>query len=133
MSEERIMTYEELTKKIKSLPRGTIIPKPQAEKNFTIKGIGKRRNEEALIYIIPTNNPEKYPKGHEKGITFNEFYSSYAILQETSKFERAWIETNLPECIKEGSCNFTTIGGIFELLGIAQYNNLGCYILKKKQ
>lgn len=122
-----MLSLEELTQKIKSLPAGTIIPKPESENDFTIKGLGMRRNEEALIYRIPTNDPDKYPRGHEKGITFTEFHKAYTVLQETSNFTSKWFDTELSECAKEGGCNFTTIGGIFELLGIAQYSDFGRY------
>lgn len=122
-----MLSYEELTQKIKSLSAGTVIPKPQSEKDFTVKGLGMRRGEEALIYRIPTNDSEKYPNGHEKGITFGEFYKAYSVLQEISQFTKKWFNENLPECAKEGDCNFTTIGGIFDLLGIATYSESGTY------
>lgn len=122
-----MLSREELTQKIKSLPTGTVIPKPESEKDFIIKGLGMRRGEEALIYRIPTENLEKYPRGHEKGVTFTEFYEAYTVLQKTSKLTREWFDENLPECAKEGGCNFTTIGGIFELLGIASYSGVATY------
>lgn len=122
-----MLSREELTQKIKSLPVGTVIPKPESEKDFTIKGLGMRRGEEALIYRIPTNDLKKYSHGHEKGVTFAEFYKAYAVLQETSNFTREWFYKNLPECAGEGGCNFTTIGGIFELLGIASYSKSATY------
>lgn len=124
-----MLSLEELTLKIKSLPAGTVIPKPESENDFTVKGVGMRRGEAALIYRIPTNNPDKYPRGYEKGITFTEFYKACTVLQETSSFTREWFDTNLPECAKEGGCNFTTIGGIFQLLGIGSYNGSATYKL----
>lgn len=130
MEEHKMLSFEELTQKIKSLPAGTVIPKPESEKDFTVKGVGMRRGEEALIYRIPTNNLEKYPHVHEKGVTFTEFYRAYTVLQETSQFTRKWFNENLSECAKEGDCNFTTIGGIFELLGIAAYSKPGTYMRK---
>ena len=116
-----------LTQKIESLPAGTVIPKPESENDFTVKGVGMRRGKAALVYRIPTNNLEKYPHGHEKGVTFEEFHKAYTVLQKTSSFTREWFDKNLPECAKEGGCNFTTIGGIFELLGIASYSAPGTY------
>lgn len=122
-----MLSFEKLTQKIKSLPAGTVIPKPESENDFIINGLGMRRGEEALVYRIPTNNLEKYPNGYEKGITFTEFYAAYTVLQETSEFTKKWFKENLPECAKEGGCNFTTIGGVFQLLGIAAYSNRGVY------
>ena len=43
---------------------GMLIPKPDAKSDFAIKGWGKRRGEDALIYYIPNHrNP---PISHTK-------------------------------------------------------------------
>lgn len=123
-------SFEELTQKIKALSVGMVIPKPESEKNYTIKGLGESRGEEALVYKIPKNNPEKHSKESEKRITFTAFYKAYTVLQETSQFTREWFNESLPECAKDGGCNFTTIGGIFEMLGIASYSEPATYIRK---
>ena len=105
---------------------GTIIPKPKAKKDFIVKGIGIRRNEKALIYLIPNHkNPEK---PHEKGITFSEFEKAYKNLIASGEFTHEWFNKNLSKCSQEGSCNYTTIGGLFELLKISKYSGLGIYI-----
>ena len=39
---------------------GTVIPKPEATADFTVKGWGRRRSKDALIYRIPNHsNPSK--------------------------------------------------------------------------
>lgn len=88
--------------------------------------MGKRRGEDSLIYTIPSHTRDK---PYEKGITLSEFEKSYSQLQETGCLERSWFTSYLKECAKEGSCNFTTIGGVFQLLGIAQYSERGKYQL----
>jgi len=56
---------------------GTVIPKPDAKKDFIVKGWGKRRGEDALIYFIPNHkNPDK---PYQKGITKSEFEESYQL------------------------------------------------------
>jgi hypothetical protein len=106
-------------------PSGTRIPKPNAKADFIVKGVGKRRNENALIYQIPNHqNPNK---PYSKGVTFTEFEKAFTRLQTSGEFTREWFDANLPECSKEGGCNFTTIGGIFELLNIAKYTGPGRY------
>jgi hypothetical protein len=103
----------------------TVIPKPEARSNFTVKGWGKRRGEPALIYNIPNN---KNPKRHnEKGITESEWRRAYIQLMKTGYFTTKWFKENLSDCAEEGSCNFTTIGGIFEELGLAEYSCRGRY------
>ena len=37
------------------------------------------------------------------------------------------VNDKLVDCRKEGGCNFTTIGGVFELLGVAVFSHRGCY------
>ena len=106
------------------------IPKPEAKKPFRIKGMGTRRGEEALIYTIPSHTREN---PYEKGITVSEFEKAYRELQETGSLTRSWFNASLSACGKEGSCNFTTIGGVFQLLGMARYVERGRYDALKPQ
>ncbi len=104
---------------------GTVIPKPRAKGEFVVKGWGTRRGERALIYRIPNNKNPGRP--YEKGITVSEFEQAYEKIMTSGEFSSRWFNENMNECSKEGSCNFTTIGGIFQLLGLAGYN-LGVYM-----
>lgn len=108
--------------------QGKVIPKPKAKADFTIKGIGKRRGQKALIYRIPSHS-QKSPF-YEKGITISEFQDAYDCLLTSGKFTRAWFNENMPKCAQEGACNFTTIGGVFELLGFAEYTEKATYSKK---
>lgn len=114
--------------KLSILP-GMIIPKPQAKADFKVKGWGMRREQEALIYLIPNHrNPGL---SYQKGITVAEFNDAYYELMRSGEISRRWFNSELSHCANEGGCNFTTIGGIFEILGIASYYKRGVYILKK--
>ena len=106
-------------------PPGTEIPKPAARKPFRVKGWGQRRGEEALIYTIPNHREPRSP--HEKGVTAGELDAAYAQLRSTGELTHRWFAKHLPKCAAEGSCNFTTIGGLFELLGVASYVGRGLY------
>lgn len=113
-------------------PSGTVIPKPEAKGEFRIKRLGTRRGERALIYTIPNHkNPEK---PYEKGITASEFEIAYEELVASGEFTRQWFKRHLPKCEAEGTCNFTTIGGLFVLLGEAAYERQGVYrrVLRNK-
>ena len=118
-----------IIEKIQGLKQGTVIPKPKANSDFKIKGWGKRRGESALIYWIPNHKSPDKPL--IKGITVTEFERAYAQLLASTQFTRQWFNTNLDACAKEGSCNFTTIGGIFQLLDVAHYVGPGTYILSR--
>ncbi len=108
---------------------GMIIPKPEAKADFRIKGWGKRRGNTALIYLIPNHKTPENP--YQKGITEQELEDAYTNLIASGEFTREWFNKNLTACAKEGGCNFTTIGGVFELLGVAQYLDRGVYLKTK--
>jgi hypothetical protein len=116
-----------LIENIRSLQPGTIIPKPEATATFKIKGWGERRGESALIYWIPNHKNPSKPLA--KGVTVSEFERAHAEIIATGQFTRAWFKFNLSTCANEGGCNFTTIGGVFELLGLARYASRGTYVL----
>ena len=116
-----------LIDKIRSLEFGSVIPKPAATADFKIKCWGKRRGEIALIYFIPNHKSPSKPLS--KGITISEFQHAYDEITKNGKLTRAWFNSFLPACAKEGGCNFTSIGGIFVLLGIAKYEGHGVYSL----
>ena len=110
---------------------GTTIPKPKASKPFKVKGWGIRRGEPALVYLIPSHtNPDK---PGEKGVTESEFTAAYAELVRAGEITREWFNRNLEACDKEGSCSFTTIGGVFQLLGLARYAGTGVYAKQKAE
>ena len=103
---------------------GTVIPKPMTDASC-VKRWGRRRGERALIYIIPNRQNRNRP--YSKGITESEWRRAYDRLTTYGQISRKWFHSTLPECNKEGSCNFTTIGGVFELLGLAAYVPRGIY------
>jgi hypothetical protein len=104
---------------------GSEIPKPNALAPFLIKGMGTRRGEAALIYMIPSHTGRR---PYEKGITFSEFTLAHAELERSGEFTTKWFKTHLAGCAKEGSCNFTSIGGVLEMLGLARYSARGRYV-----
>ena len=107
------------------IPDGAVIPKPGTSEPYYIKGWGHRRGEPALVYFIPNLGNPASP--YQKSITETEFKGAYHQLNRIEKFSRKWFNEALPECAKEGGCNFTTIGGVLELLGEALYSSPGIY------
>ena len=104
---------------------GTVIPKPAAKAAFKVKGWGRRRGEDSLIYYVPNHSVPTAP--YEKGVTKSEWTKAFERLKYAGEFTSAWFEINMRPCANEGHCNFTTIGGIFQLLGIAVYSGPGVY------
>lgn len=98
---------------------GTVIPKPNSKADFKVKGWGMRRGEPALVYTIPNHkNPSK---PYQKGVTTSEWEKAYAHLISAGFLDRAWFKEQFPRSAKEDPCNFTTIGGIFQLLNLVNY------------
>jgi hypothetical protein len=110
------------------IPPGTTIPKPNTRADCIVKGWGRRRGENALIYLIPNHKNSKKP--YEKGITESEWKRAYQQIINKGDFSRKWFNRHMKRCSEEGGCNFTTIGGIFQLLGIAVYEKKGAYYLQ---
>ena len=110
---------------LRAAPPGTRIPKPAATAPFKVRRVGKRRGERALIYTIPNHNDPTRP--YEKGITATEFEKAYARLKRSGELTHGWFRDHLPGCAAEGSCNFTSLGGLFVRLGIAAYDRRGVY------
>jgi hypothetical protein len=108
----------------------TVVPKPEATADFIVKGWGKRRSQPALIYRIPNHVDASRP--YEKGVTEHEFEAAYNELMRSGFLTREWFNNALAACAKEGGCNFTTIGGVFQLLGIAEYSTRGSYARTKQ-
>jgi len=90
-----------------------------------VKGWGKRNGQSALIYLIPNNSDPGKP--YEKGITTEEWEQAYQRLLTAGEFTREWFVAHMPRCSREGTCNFTTIGGIFSLFDLAAYDSRGIY------
>ena len=109
----------------KTVRPGTSIPKPKARGTFIVKGWGMRRNEQALIYYVPNHVNPSRPT--QKGVTESELVKAHRRLSETGEFTSEWFQVAMTRCSREGSTNFTTIGGVFELLGKARYAGRGVY------
>ncbi|WP_338845376.1 hypothetical protein V8J88_16815 [Massilia sp. W12] len=107
------------------IPLGVVIPKPEAKSDFKVKAWGKRRGEKALVYWIPNHKNPGQP--YAKGVTESEFRQAFAELSGSGVLTREWVNEHLPACAKEGGCNFTTIGGVFVLLGLAKYAKKATY------
>ncbi len=110
---------------LKAAPPGTVIPKPATKGRFIVKGRGLRRGETALIYTIPNHRSPARPC--EKGVTADEFEAAHTRLMTVGELSHAWFAEHLPACAAEGTCNFTTIGGLFQQAGWAIYAKRGLY------
>jgi hypothetical protein len=105
---------------------GTVIPKPQAQAPFRVKGDGIRRGRRALVYTIPNHgNPAK---PHEKGVTYVELEEDLRTATTGRNVDQRLASTASSWLYAEGSCDFTTVGGLFVLLGKAEYAGPGSYI-----
>jgi hypothetical protein len=104
---------------------GTKIPKPQTRRAYVVIGWGMSRGEEALVYELPTRPGTK--RSSRKRIPSSAFEETYRILVDTGEITRDWFVSHYPKLDADGSCNFTTLGGIFVLLEEAVYERPGVY------
>ena len=124
------MKNQHATKEILDLIRrragpGTAIPRPQSRGGFVVKGWGRRRDEQALVYNFPNRRDPSRPC--QKGITMSAWKTAPGQLFRAGEFTGKWFRESVAGCHDEGTCNFTTIGGIPGLPGIARYTGPGVY------
>jgi hypothetical protein len=114
---------------LNELPPGTVIPKPSAERLFTMTGEGTVRGEGGVFYTIPNRkNPNKL---RQKGIAGSQLEKAFRHLQQTGKLTKKWWNENVRHSDNEGGCNFTTVGGLLALLGEAEYSERGVYAYRE--
>jgi hypothetical protein len=95
---------ESILLRLYQLTPGTVIPKPEAKGEFTIKGWGKRRGRPALVYFIPNHgNPDQ---SHGRGINTVEWEEAYRQLVDTGAFTRKWYDRHMPRCSNEEPCDW---------------------------
>ncbi len=108
-----------------TVPVDTWIPKPESTGKYKVVGWGESRGEEALVYEIPAEAGSL--KASRKRVTASAFELSFSALQTAEGFTKSWFDEHLPDMARDGACNFTTIGGVFILLGEALYASRGRY------
>jgi hypothetical protein len=118
-------SFETVLSAIETLPVGIHIPKPQSANSAKLEGWCIRRGERALVYSMP--NHSKPDKRHKKGVTVCELRQAYERLVATGEFTRSWFKEWMPDCNREGACNYTTIGSVFELVRVAKHSGPGVY------
>jgi hypothetical protein len=89
--------------------------------NYVVKGLGKRRGQDALVYQI--RNSHKPTKPSEKGVNESEWQKAYDRLMQNGDFSRKWFETGMKDCADGQPCNFAAIGKTFVSLGLAEYED----------
>lgn len=59
--------------------------------------------------------------GNSKKVTYDVFNQCYLQLQTNGSFTREWFNEKFPVIANTASCSFTTIGGLFQHFGLANY------------
>lgn len=108
-----------------ALKKGVRIPKPRSKEAYRFVGWRSSRGEEAFVYEIPERPGSKRPS--TKRIPCSAFKEACRTLLENGEITRAWFAEAFPQVNADGSCNFTTLGGIFQILGLAKCVRPGVY------
>ena len=112
-----IIPYSMVISEIKKLPPNTEVKKP----NSIAYTDGWSENAEGLRY--------KFGSMRTKIVRVKLFEMALVELRATSQLTRGWFKTTFPKEQKSAPCNFTTIGGVFELLGLVKYAGSGKYVI----
>ena len=98
------------------------IPKPESGHVF-IEKIGTTK-------IVETEKEGFQYSENRKYVPFETLFLCYKELLVSGELKTEWFKKTFPNEYKGRPCNFTTIGGVFELLNIATYKSRGVYIKK---
>ena len=111
------------------VPPDTVIPKLNARAAFLVKGWGKRRGEEALIYQIPNHS---YPaRPHEKGITVTEWRLAYQRVSAGENFEpRLCFARTCPRALRKAPATLPPSAVSSNSLGLVDYQR-ACYVPRR--
>jgi len=112
-----IMTWEDGYQALKRLPIGTPIPKVDSTREYKIKQWSYRDGEERLSYTVAN-----------KSIPVFWIRGCFEELRSTGELRTAWFRERFYHGKDLGGCNFTTIGGLFVLIGIAERAGAGFYV-----
>jgi hypothetical protein len=94
---------------IQAIPAGT-----KLDPDYTVKGLGKSRGEDALVYLVPNR---RVGKPSEKRIRQSEWEAAYQHLSNGGHITRTWFKQNTPDAYKDGPCAFRVMGEVLVLLG----------------
>ncbi len=118
------MTEEELKEYVIKLCKNkTPIPKPKGTTSIVNADLEENRFQ------------YEFGRNRRKSIPFTTFFACYRKLIEYRELARKWFANEFPAEYSSSPCNFTTIGGIFVQMKIAEYggNNSGVYRLIKNK
>jgi len=99
---------------VRAFPHGAKLPGT----GYRIKGLSKRRGEDAIVYLVP--NREDPTKPSPKGFAASELRCAYRQLSNNGEFTRTWFDSEMKECAKGAPCNFLAIGAVFVGLELAE-------------
>jgi hypothetical protein len=110
------MQWKDFYRQLKQLPIGTVIPKAESEKEYRITRWFYQDGQEWFSYSIAN-----------KSIPISWVRGCFDQIQTTGELRTAWFRNTFYSGKDLGSCNFTTIGGLFVLLGAAERVREGVY------
>ena len=116
------MTEQELKNcALKLCKNRTPVPKPNGQTILTMSD-----------KVGPNRFQYTFGQNRKKSIPFATLFRCYERLMTDEKLTRLWFATEFEAEHASSPCNFTTIGGIFVKMEIAEYCGNGVYKLVKK-
>ncbi|MCM3721185.1 hypothetical protein [Solibacillus isronensis] len=71
-------------------------------------------NDKRIIYSIGN-------KGNSKNITIEALENAFNEILTNGELSRTWFNKSYPSLAKTSPCNFTSLGGILEHIGLVEY------------
>ena len=99
----------------------TVIPKPHTNTRILKIAVTNINGEDKDGFSYSVGISE------EKAVPFDTLYAAYQRLIGTGILLRAWYNETFPKEAANRPCNFTTIGGVFVVLGFAEHMGNGVY------
>lgn len=116
------MTTKELKDCVLKLCKNkTPVPKPNGT---TILNMSDKAGNDRFQYTLGQER--------KKSIPFVTLFKCYEKLAADGELTRRWFAKEFKAEHESSPCNFTTIGGIFVKMEIAEYGGNGVYVLIKK-
>ena len=118
-----MLMSQELKDRVVELQKNnTPIPKTEDRYTYILKvSVGEIYGEKKDSFYYPVGSSK------EKAVPFDTLYAAYQRLIGTGIFSRAWYKETFPAEERSRPCNFTTIGGVFVVLGFAEHMGNGVY------
>ena len=111
------MTWDEFDSWLRRLKPGACIPKPESRERYQFLGWVRVGGDECFAYSVANKAIPKW-----------WIRDCLTELMQTGELRTKWFRKTFYGSKDLGGCNFTTIGGLFTMAGVARRAARGLYL-----